>query len=80
MSLSNAPLLLVQIKRRKWGVMVKYTISLETSLYLFTLNNPLRRFCVYQMVVNPYFDYFIIFTILANCVFMAMNDPPLLAE
>jgi hypothetical protein len=43
----------------------------ERSLYLFTLNNPLRKLAI-VLVQNKWFDRAVLFLILANCVFLAM--------
>lgn len=43
------------------------------SLFLFPPWNPLRRICV-LVATNQLFDYFVMATILLNCVFLAMSE------
>lgn len=43
------------------------------SLFLFPPWNTLRRICVY-IATNQLFDYFVMATILLNCVFLAMSE------
>ncbi|CRK95854.1 CLUMA_CG009301, isoform A [Clunio marinus] len=43
------------------------------SLFLFPPWNPLRRTCVF-IATNQFFDYFVMATILLNCVFLAMKE------
>lgn len=57
-----------------------YYISKEKALHIFSLRNPIRVFCIAAIVANKFFEYFVLLTILVNCVFMAMNDPPEQAE
>lgn len=50
-----------------------YRFSSTSSFFLLPPWNPVRRFCMY-VATSQYFDYFIILTILANCVFLAMPN------
>jgi hypothetical protein len=43
----------------------------ERSLYLFTLDNPIRKAAI-ATVANVWFDRTVLSLILANCVFLAM--------
>jgi len=43
------------------------------SLYIFNEFNPFRQWCV-QIIVSTYFEYFIVFVILVNAVFLACAD------
>lgn len=43
------------------------------SLFLFAPWSLPRRVCVY-LATNQFFDYFVMTTILFNCVFLAMKD------
>jgi len=52
-----------------------YRFSATPSFYLLPPWNPFRRFCVY-IATSQYFDYFIILTILTNCIFLAMPNEP----
>ena len=44
------------------------------SLFCLTVTNPFRE-KVIRLVLNPWFDRFILGIIAANCVLLAMNDP-----
>ena len=46
----------------------------KNSLFCLTPTNPLRRGLI-QIVHNKWFDRFILLTIMANCIFLAINDP-----
>ncbi|KAL4228300.1 hypothetical protein ACF0H5_013731 [Mactra antiquata] len=50
-----------------------YRFSSTPSFYLLNVWNPFRKFCVY-IATNQFFDYFIITTILTNCIFLAMPN------
>lgn len=50
-----------------------YRFSSTRSFFLLPPWNPFRRFCVY-IACSQYFDYFIILTILTNCIFLAMPN------
>ncbi|XP_052794035.1 sodium channel protein 1 brain-like isoform X3 [Mya arenaria] len=52
-----------------------YRFSATPSFYVLRPWNPFRKFCVY-IATSQYFDYFIILTILANCIFLAMPNEP----
>ncbi|XP_028166011.1 sodium channel protein 60E-like [Ostrinia furnacalis] len=43
------------------------------SLFWWSPWSPVRRACVY-LSTNQYFDYFVMATILLNCVFLAMSE------
>uniref|UniRef100_A0A182M232 Sodium channel protein n=1 Tax=Anopheles culicifacies TaxID=139723 RepID=A0A182M232_9DIPT len=43
------------------------------SLFCFTPWSPTRRACVY-LATNQFFDYFVMATILFNCIFLAMSE------
>lgn len=45
-----------------------------TSLCQCTVTNPFRE-KVIQIVLNPWFDRFILFVIFANCIILAIEDP-----
>lgn len=44
------------------------------SLFCLTVTNPFRE-KVIRLVLNPWFDRFILCIIAANCVLLAMNEP-----
>jgi len=58
------------------GQTIDFHVSIHKSLYVFGLHNPIRQFCIHYVVLNVYFDYFIIISIIVNCIFLAMNNPP----
>lgn len=43
------------------------------SLFLFEPWNRTRKLCVY-IATNQFFDYVVMATILANCIFLAMTE------
>lgn len=55
-------------------------VSKGKSLGILSIDNPIRNFCIKYMVINPWFDYFITTTILTNCVFLGLSQPPPAAE
>lgn len=64
----------------KFGAMVEYKINTDPALKCLDIGNPFRAFCIKHVVVSSVFDYFIITTIVTNCIFLAMNNPPAEAE
>ena len=50
---------------------VKYA---ERSLFVFDLDNPMRRLCI-NMIESPYFENAVLFVILLNCIILALADP-----
>mmetsp|Transcript_12403 Transcript_12403/g.1856 ORF Transcript_12403/g.1856 Transcript_12403/m.1856 type:complete len:100 (+) Transcript_12403:113-412(+) len=46
----------------------------DVALCCCTVTNPFRQ-KVIGIVLNPWFDRFILLVILANCITMAMSDP-----
>lgn len=55
-------------------------VSKGKALGCFSLDNPLRKVCIKYLITNPWFDYFITATILTNCVFLGLSNPPAAAE
>jgi hypothetical protein len=53
---------------RVWAYLDNY------SLYLFSLDHSLRQFCV-DVILNKWFDRFILFSIIANALFLAADNP-----
>jgi hypothetical protein len=51
-----------------WDVLV------DNSLYIFTLQNPIRKLCV-TMLLNEWFDRVILFAIIGNSLFLAADNP-----
>lgn len=66
--------------RSKLGNTVHYRIWNGRSLYIFSIQNPVRRFCIHFLTISSYFDLFMILTILVNCVFLALNNQYFEAE
>ncbi|PVD19442.1 hypothetical protein C0Q70_19931 [Pomacea canaliculata] len=56
---------------RRLGKKYIYRFSANRSFFILPPWNPVRRLTLY-LVSNRFFDYFIIATILVNCVFLAM--------
>ena len=46
----------------------------DVSLFCFTVTNPLRQ-NVISIVMNPWFDRFILAVIVLNCIQLALDDP-----
>lgn len=60
------------LKRRNF--INRFFVSLNiSSLFLFEPWSKTRRVCVY-IATNQFFDYFVIATIVLNCVFLAMTE------
>ncbi|XP_043531181.1 sodium channel protein type 4 subunit alpha-like [Chiloscyllium plagiosum] len=51
-----------------------FRFSTTSALYLLSPFHPLRRIAI-KILIHSLFSLFIMFTILANCVFMTMSDP-----
>ncbi|XP_043195142.1 sodium channel protein 60E-like, partial [Amphibalanus amphitrite] len=64
-------------KRFNKNYVHRFTAS--KSFFIFSPWNPVRRACIF-VSTNQYFDYFVMFTIISNCVFLAMTKPPEEAE
>jgi Ion transport protein len=45
----------------------------ETSLIFLPVTNPFRNLCI-KLILNPYFDYFILTVIIANCIGLVLDD------
>ncbi|XP_054861324.1 sodium channel protein type 4 subunit alpha B isoform X2 [Amphiprion ocellaris] len=54
---------------------VIYRFNAEPACYLLSPFNPLRTFAI-KILIHSLFSLFIMVTILTNCVFMTMSDPP----
>ncbi|XP_073182460.1 sodium channel protein type 4 subunit alpha [Lepidochelys kempii] len=52
-----------------------FRFSATPALYMLGPFNPLRRGAI-KVLIHSLFSMFIMITILTNCVFMAMSDPP----
>ncbi|XP_007565048.1 sodium channel protein type 4 subunit alpha B-like [Poecilia formosa] len=52
-----------------------YRFNGEPACYLLSPSNPLRMFSI-RILIHSLFSFFIIATILTDCVFLAMSDPP----
>ncbi|XP_055009098.1 sodium channel protein type 4 subunit alpha B [Boleophthalmus pectinirostris] len=57
---------------------VIYRFNAEPACYLLSPFNPLRLLAIRILIHSypPFFSLFIMMTILTNCVFMTMSDPP----
>ncbi|XP_041848219.1 sodium channel protein type 1 subunit alpha-like [Melanotaenia boesemani] len=52
-----------------------FRFSATSALYIFSPFHFIRSIAI-KILVHALFSYFIMFTILTNCFFMAMSDPP----
>ncbi|KAM9296286.1 sodium channel protein type 4 subunit alpha [Gastrophryne carolinensis] len=52
-----------------------FRFSATKALYLLDAFNPFRRGAI-KVLIHSLFSFFIMITILTNCVFMTMSDPP----
>ncbi|KAM9323689.1 sodium channel protein type 2 subunit alpha-like [Pholidichthys leucotaenia] len=52
-----------------------FRFSATSAVYIFTPFHCIRTVAI-KVLVHSLFSYFIMFTILTNCFFMAMSDPP----
>ncbi|XP_054463082.1 sodium channel protein type 4 subunit alpha B [Anoplopoma fimbria] len=52
-----------------------YRFNAEPACYLLSPFNPLRTFAI-KILIHSLFSLFIMVTILANCAFMTLSDPP----
>lgn len=52
-----------------------FRFSATKAMWLLDPFNPIRRVAIY-VLVHPFFSFFIIITILANCVLMIMPTTP----
>ncbi|XP_053546018.1 sodium channel protein type 2 subunit alpha-like isoform X9 [Bombina bombina] len=52
-----------------------FRFSATSALYILTPFNPLRKIAI-KILVHSLFSMLIMFTILTNCVFMTMSNPP----
>ncbi|XP_069081364.1 sodium channel protein type 2 subunit alpha [Pleurodeles waltl] len=52
-----------------------FRFSATSALYILTPFNPLRRVAI-KVLVHSMFSMLIMFTILTNCVFMTLSNPP----
>uniref|UniRef100_A0A3Q3NMP5 Sodium channel protein n=1 Tax=Labrus bergylta TaxID=56723 RepID=A0A3Q3NMP5_9LABR len=55
---------------------VIFRFNAEPACYLLTPFNPLSCFNYYVLKIKTLFSMFIMVTILANCAFMTLSDPP----
>ena len=58
-------------KANRRGVIPDYKLN---SLFCLKPKNPFRKLCM-RIVHHQWFSNFIILTICANCIFLAINDP-----
>ncbi|KAK3907117.1 Sodium channel protein 60E, partial [Frankliniella fusca] len=64
-------------KRFRKNYIHRFTAT--SSFFIFSPWNPVRRVCIW-LSTNQLFDYFVMATILLNCVFLAMTEPMEQAE
>ncbi|XP_065672374.1 sodium channel protein 1 brain isoform X5 [Hydra vulgaris] len=56
-----------------------YWFNKEKTLWTFDISNPIRKWAIY-IITNKLFDFFMITTVIINCLFLAMNNAPEVAE
>ncbi|XP_057305572.1 sodium channel protein 1 brain-like isoform X3 [Hydractinia symbiolongicarpus] len=61
------------------GKVYVYRFNKSKSLWLFGPTNVIRKSIIY-MITNQIFEFFVILTILVNCVFLALDNAPEEAE
>lgn len=64
-------------KRFRKNYIHRFTAT--SSFFIYSPWNPVRRVCIW-VSTNQLFDYFVMATILLNCVFLAMTEPMEQAE
>jgi len=50
------------------------------TYFCIPFGSPFRQFCIKYVLLNPYFDYFMIFVIVINSIIIVLNEPPEEAE
>ena len=60
---------------RVGGADVELAFSKQPSFWILSLDNPLRRGCIW-LLRRWWFSLIIVFTIVVNCVYLALNNPP----
>jgi hypothetical protein len=55
-------------------------LSKQPSLYLFSLEHPVRRFCIWLTVDNGIFELLMLLIVVGNCVALAFPTTPLALE
>eukprot|EP00794_Sanderia_malayensis_P020464 gene20464-22480_t len=63
------------VVNNKLGKQTVYRFSQDKSLFLFGTNSAIRKLTV-RIVTHQLFEIFILLTIITNCVFMALSQPP----
>ncbi|XP_047138679.1 sodium channel protein type 4 subunit alpha isoform X1 [Hydra vulgaris] len=67
------------VVNKKLGKQMVFRFSKDKSLFLFGAESLIRKVAIH-IFTHEYFDNFILVTILVNCIFMALNDPPKIAD
>ncbi|XP_074630746.1 sodium channel protein 1 brain-like isoform X1 [Acropora palmata] len=67
------------IVAKKFNKQYVYRFHASDSLYIFSPRSKIRRFVLF-LITHQYFELLILLTILTNCVFLAMSNPPEVAE
>eukprot|EP00794_Sanderia_malayensis_P009765 gene9765-10764_t len=61
------------------GKVYLYRFNRARSLWIFGPKNPVRKMAV-MLITNQFFEFFVVLTILINCVMLALSDTPEEAE
>lgn len=59
----------------RFGKVHIYRFSSTKSLWIFGAKDPVRKLLI-RLTTNQLFEFFVIFTILVNCVFLALTNQP----
>ncbi|KAL9954360.1 hypothetical protein ACROYT_G041885 [Oculina patagonica] len=70
---------LVLSRRSKMSSDQAYRFNMSSSLFLLDPLHPLRLIAI-KIITHQYFEFFVIFIILINCICLALNNPPEEAE
>nr|XP_039270948.1 sodium channel protein type 4 subunit alpha B-like [Styela clava] len=61
------------VATERFSSMYIYRFSASGSCFIFSPFNPIRRLAI-RIAVNQFFDYFVMLTIVVNCVFLALDN------
>ncbi|XP_065060331.1 sodium channel protein 1 brain-like isoform X2 [Rhopilema esculentum] len=64
---------------QRLGKIYVYRFNKSRSLWLLGPKNPIRKLSI-LIITNQFFEFFVVLTILINCIFLALDNPPEEAE
>lgn len=62
------------------GTELQIKVKTGKTYCCIAFNHPVRQFCIKYIVLNKYFDFFMIFIILVNSIIIVLNDEYPIAE